>query len=62
MFLVIIMHTPPQVIPPGMDFSSVVVPEDTSDGDDGKDFEIASPRSLPPIWAEVGFWISSSNV
>jgi hypothetical protein len=45
-----------------MDFSSVVVPEDTSDGDDGKDFEIASPRSLPPIWAEVGFWISSSNV
>lgn len=41
------------VIPPGMDFSSVVVPEDTSDGDDGKDFEIASPRSLPPIWAEV---------
>ncbi|KAF0916521.1 hypothetical protein E2562_007599 [Oryza meyeriana var. granulata] len=46
------------VIPPGMDFSNVVVPEDISDGDgDTKDdmigFEIASPRSLPPIWAEV---------
>ncbi|KAK1318057.1 Sucrose-phosphate synthase [Acorus calamus] len=45
------------VIPPGMDFSSVMVQEDTPEteselaaiiGTDG-----ASPRSVPPIWAEV---------
>ncbi|KAL5223101.1 hypothetical protein ABZP36_027814 [Zizania latifolia] len=46
------------VIPPGMDFSNVVAPEDIGDGDgDTKDdmisLEGSSPRSLPPIWAEV---------
>ncbi|KAG8081670.1 hypothetical protein GUJ93_ZPchr0019g2676 [Zizania palustris] len=46
------------VIPPGMDFSNVVVSEDMGDGDvDTKDdtlsLEGASPKSLPPIWAEV---------
>ncbi|CAN6284903.1 unnamed protein product [Urochloa humidicola] len=45
------------VIPPGMDFSNVVVPEDIDGDGDGKDdivsFEGASPKSVPPIWAEV---------
>lgn len=51
-----------QVIPPGMDFSSVVVQEDTAEpegeltalisGADG-----ASPRALPPIWTEVYMFI-----
>ncbi|XP_042513696.1 probable sucrose-phosphate synthase 3 isoform X2 [Macadamia integrifolia] len=46
------------VIPPGMDFSSVVVQEDTTEvdgeltsligGTDG-----SSPRAVPPIWSEV---------
>ncbi|CAK9141425.1 unnamed protein product [Ilex paraguariensis] len=43
------------VIPPGMDFSSVVVQEDEADGEltpltntDGP-----SPKALPPIWSEV---------
>ncbi|KAK1305667.1 Sucrose-phosphate synthase [Acorus calamus] len=45
------------VIPPGMDFSSVIVQEDTPEtepelaaiiGADG-----ASPRAVPPIWTEV---------
>lgn len=44
-----------QVIPPGMDFSNVVAEDVDGDGD-GKDdmLDGASPRSLPPIWAEVG--------
>ena len=46
-----------QVIPPGMDFSNVI-PEDIDGDGDGKDdiisFEGASPKSMPPIWAEVG--------
>jgi sucrose-phosphate synthase len=47
-----------QVIPPGMDFSNVVVPEDIDGDGDSKDdivgLEGASPKSRPPIWAEVG--------
>ncbi|KAG1363434.1 sucrose-phosphate synthase [Cocos nucifera] len=45
------------VIPPGMDFSNVVVQEDTTDADgDLKELigsEGTSPRAVPPIWAEV---------
>nr|QNR00778.1 sucrose phosphate synthase [Canna indica] len=45
------------VIPPGMDFSNVAIQEDTADADgDLKDLigaDGASPRSVPPIWAEV---------
>ncbi|XP_073003315.1 probable sucrose-phosphate synthase 2 [Typha latifolia] len=45
------------VIPPGMDFSNVVVPEESIDTDgDLKELigtDGASPRSIPPIWAEV---------
>lgn len=47
-----------QVIPPGMDFSSVVVQEDASEvdgelptvigGTDG-----SSPKAIPTIWSEV---------
>lgn len=40
-----------------MDFSNVVVPEDIDGDGDGKDdisLEGASPKSMPPIWAEVG--------
>ncbi|MQL89014.1 hypothetical protein Taro_021589, partial [Colocasia esculenta] len=44
------------VIPPGMDFSSVTVQEDTAEGDEvaataGADG--SSPRALPHIWSEV---------
>ncbi|XP_047056346.1 probable sucrose-phosphate synthase 1 [Lolium rigidum] len=42
------------VIPPGMDFSNVVAEDIDGDGDkDDISFDGASPRSLPPIWAEV---------
>ncbi|AQK98683.1 sucrose-phosphate synthase [Zea mays] len=45
------------VIPPGMDFSNVVVHEDIDGDGDVKDdivgLEGASPKSMPPIWAEV---------
>ncbi|CAL5015477.1 unnamed protein product [Urochloa decumbens] len=45
------------VIPPGMDFSNVVVPEDIDGDGDSKDdivsLEGTSPKSMPPIWAEV---------
>nr|O04933.1 RecName: Full=Probable sucrose-phosphate synthase 2; AltName: Full=UDP-glucose-fructose-phosphate glucosyltransferase 2 [Craterostigma plantagineum]CAA72491.1 sucrose-phosphate synthase [Craterostigma plantagineum] len=43
------------VIPPGMDFSNVVVPEDGSegDGDLATLTEATSPRSVPAIWADV---------
>ncbi|XP_008794597.2 probable sucrose-phosphate synthase 2 [Phoenix dactylifera] len=45
------------VIPPGMDFSSVVVQEDTTDAEgDLKELigsEGTSPRAVPPIWSEV---------
>nr|XP_029121820.1 sucrose-phosphate synthase isoform X2 [Elaeis guineensis] len=45
------------VIPPGMDFSNVVVQEDTTDADgDLKELigsEGTSPRAVPPIWSEV---------
>lgn len=51
-----------QVIPPGMDFSSVAIQEDTTDTDgDLKDIigtDGASPRSVPPIWAEANTLIS----
>ncbi|KAG0540737.1 hypothetical protein BDA96_03G434900 [Sorghum bicolor] len=44
------------VIPPGMDFSNVI-PEDIDGDGDSKDdivgLEVASPKSMPPIWAEV---------
>jgi sucrose-phosphate synthase len=40
-----------------MDFSNVEVPEDIDGDGDSKDdivtFEGASPKSMPPIWAEV---------
>uniref|UniRef100_A0A6V7QZ04 Sucrose-phosphate synthase n=1 Tax=Ananas comosus var. bracteatus TaxID=296719 RepID=A0A6V7QZ04_ANACO len=44
------------VIPPGMDFSNVVVPEDSTEADG--DLELigadgASLKSIPPIWSEV---------
>jgi hypothetical protein len=46
-----------QVIPPGMDFSNVVVQEDIDGDGDSKDDMIgldgASPKARPPIWAEV---------
>lgn len=46
-----------QVIPPGMDFSSVSIQEDTADADgDLKDLigaDGASPRAVPPIWSEA---------
>ncbi|XP_074573953.1 sucrose-phosphate synthase-like [Curcuma longa] len=44
------------VIPPGMDFSNVVIQEDTADVDGDLDLtgaDEASPRSLPPIWSEA---------
>jgi sucrose-phosphate synthase len=38
-----------------MDFSNVVAEDIDGDGDkDDISFDGASPRSLPPIWAEVG--------
>jgi sucrose-phosphate synthase len=41
-----------------MDFSNVVVHEDIDGDGDSKDdivgLEGASPKSMPPIWAEVG--------
>ena len=50
-----------QVIPPGMDFSNVVVQEDSPEvdgeltqligGTDG-----SSPKAIPPIWSEVSVW------
>ncbi|XP_065026355.1 sucrose-phosphate synthase isoform X1 [Musa acuminata AAA Group] len=47
------------VIPPGMDFSSVSIQEDTADADgDLKDLigaDGASPRAVPPIWSEGPF-------
>lgn len=46
-----------QVIPPGMDFSNVVVQEDISeaDGDIATVLtnEASSPRAVPTIWSEV---------
>ncbi|KAK4482582.1 hypothetical protein RD792_009745 [Penstemon davidsonii] len=43
------------VIPPGMDFTNVVVQEDTSeaDGELAALTEGLSPRAVPPIWSEV---------
>ncbi|KAH7521660.1 hypothetical protein FEM48_Zijuj07G0056600 [Ziziphus jujuba var. spinosa] len=47
------------VIPPGMDFSSVVVQEDTPEADGeltqliGGSDGMSSPKGLPAIWAEV---------
>ncbi|KAI4310770.1 hypothetical protein MLD38_035721 [Melastoma candidum] len=53
------------VIPPGMDFSNVVVQEDNPEGDGelaalvgGAD---GSPKSLPPIWAEVMRFLSNPH-
>lgn len=50
-----------QVIPPGMDFSNVVVQEDTTDADgDLKELtglEGTSPRAVPPIWSEVNYFL-----
>ena len=45
-----------QVIPPGMDFSNVVVQEDIADGDGdiaALTNEGSSSQAVPPIWAEV---------
>ncbi|XP_022958742.1 probable sucrose-phosphate synthase 2 [Cucurbita moschata] len=43
------------VIPPGMDFSNVLVPEDTPDvdGDLTLTSEGSSPRAIPTIWSDV---------
>ena len=44
-----------------MDFSNVVVQDIDGDGDkDDINLDAASPRSLPPIWAEVGVWFQIS--
>lgn len=46
-----------QVIAPGMDFSSVVVQEDTAEADGDltslTNTEGSSPKAIPSIWAEV---------
>lgn len=46
-----------QVIPPGMDFSNVVVQEETAEADGDlaaiMSADGASPKSVPPIYAEV---------
>jgi hypothetical protein len=40
-----------------MDFSNVVAEDIDGDGDkDDISLDGASPRSLPPIWAEVSVW------
>ena len=44
---------PRQVIPPGMDFSSVVVPEVATDEDEGSGSAHGSAAEEPPIWAQV---------
>ncbi|GAB4844077.1 sporulation-specific protein 2 [Ancistrocladus abbreviatus] len=44
------------VIPPGMDFSNVVVQEDVHDADELASLvstDGSSPKALPPIWSEV---------
>lgn len=48
-----------QVIPPGMDFSNVMVNDDDIDGEliqltGGTDG--SSPKAIPPIWSEVSGW------
>lgn len=49
----------PQVIPPGMDFSNVVIQEDCPDVDGelaqltGGGVEGSSPKAVPTIWSEV---------
>ena len=47
-----------QVIPPGMDFSSVVVQEDAPEVDGElatliSSTDGSSPKAIPPIWSEV---------
>lgn len=47
-----------QVIPPGMDFTNVVVQEDTLDGDGELaslvgGVEGSSPKAVPTIWSDV---------
>lgn len=53
------------VIPPGMDFSNVVVQEDTADADgDLKELigaEGTSPRAVSPIWAEVMHFLTNPH-
>lgn len=49
-----------QVIPPGMDFTNVVVQEDTPEGDGELaslvgGTEGSSPKAVPTIWSEVSF-------
>lgn len=44
------------VIPPGMDFSNVVVQEDTPEADEAPNNLVntdGSPKELPPIWSDV---------
>lgn len=44
-----------QVIPPGMDFTNVVVQEDTLEGDGelAGGAEGSSPKAVPTIWSDV---------
>lgn len=48
-----------QVIPPGMDFSNVVIQEEDGPEIDGElaqlsgGVEGSSPKAMPPIWSEV---------
>lgn len=48
-----------QVIPPGMDFSNVVVQAERAEADTDLASIIsadgASPKSVPPIWADVSY-------
>lgn len=49
-----------QVIPPGMDFTNVVVQEETLDGDGelaslAGGAEGSSPKAVPTIWSDVSF-------
>lgn len=49
-----------QVIPPGMDFTNVVVQEETLEGDGelaslAGGAEGSSPKAVPTIWSDVSF-------
>lgn len=53
-----------QVIPPGMDFSNVVVQEEAAEADElialtGSDG--SSPKAVPTIWSEVSNGYIPSN-
>lgn len=55
-----------QVIPPGMDFSSVMVQEDAPDADGelsqlmGGSDGSSSPKAIPAIWSEVSVFVLSN--